>query len=61
MAEMTVNEFVNSFIEAGFDFTYRATKGEVIIDGNVSKKGEHTKSFIGSAKGLCRITGSTHT
>ena len=25
------------------------------------KKGEHTKSFIGSAKGLCRITGSTHT
>ena len=38
MAEMTVNEFVNSFIEAGFDFTYRATNGEVIIDGNVSKK-----------------------
>jgi len=31
MAEMTVNEFVNSFIDAGFDFTYRATKGEVII------------------------------
>jgi|Laugrespbdmm15sn_2_1035079.scaffolds.fasta_scaffold70462_2 hypothetical protein len=46
MAEMTVNEFVNSFIEAGFDFTYRATNGEVIIDGNVSKKGEHTKKII---------------
>ena len=24
------------------------------------KKGEHTKSFIGSTKGLGRITGSTH-
>ena len=43
---MTVNEFVNSFIEAGFDFTYRATNGEVIINGNVSKKGEHTKKII---------------
>lgn len=38
--EMSCNDFVKSMKEAGFDFTYRATNGDMVITGEVKKNGE---------------------
>lgn len=45
MADMTCNEFVKSMKDAGFDFTYVATSGNMVIRGKVSQSGEHTKTM----------------
>ena len=46
---MTVNEFVKSMADAGFDFTFRATNGEITIIGESVK----------CADGKCAITKRT--
>ena len=48
---MTVNEFVKSMAEAGFDFTFRATNGEITIVGESVK----------CKDGVCAITKRTIT
>jgi hypothetical protein len=42
MSDMTCNQFVRSMAEAGFSFTYRATNGDMVINGEVKSSGETT-------------------
>lgn len=37
---MTVNEFINAFAEAGFDFTFRAKNEDVQVIGSCVQVGE---------------------
>jgi hypothetical protein len=42
MSDMTCNQFVRAMADAGFSFTYRATNGDVVINGEVKSSGETT-------------------
>ena len=46
---MSVNEFINKMAAAGFTGTFRASNGDMIIRGTISKDGEIKKYRVATS------------